>query len=64
MRATVAILGLLLAGPAAPAGEAPATDLKPNTWVKAAVDWKSALPADLKDAGWTTGDGCGGRRPS
>jgi hypothetical protein len=48
----------LLAGQAVLAGEAATiTDLKPNTWVKAAVDWKVALPADLKDAGWSTSDG-------
>jgi len=31
--------------------------VKPNTWVKAAIDWKAALPKDIKDAGWSTTDG-------
>ena len=56
MRATAAILGLLLAGPAVLAGEAATTtDLKPNTWTAVKID--AALPADLQGARWDTGDG-------
>jgi hypothetical protein len=31
--------------------------LQANMWVKAAIDWKAALPAGLKDASFNGGDG-------
>ena len=34
------------------AGQPPA-----NAWVKASIDWKQALPAEIKDAAWSTTDG-------
>jgi len=50
---------VLAARTAAGESAAPATpvELALNTWVKAAIDWKAALPPEVKDASWTTGDG-------
>jgi len=64
MRPPAIFLGFCLAGasmaapgePAAPA-PTPAAASPANTWVKASIDWKAALPPDLKDARWDTGDG-------
>ena len=60
MRSTVwtcLVLFALGAVPAYAGEENPSVEIKPNTWVKAAIDWKAALPTDIPDARWVTTDG-------